>query len=279
MDNMVDLTPHDSVPAQHVPERVVARFSCGAASFVSTKIAIERYGNRVEVVNAYLSAESPDNRRFLADSERYFGRAVTVLRDAKYDAEPLKVWFAKRFIASKDGAPCSKLLKGNILDAYSKPGDLMVLGYTADESERLDKFIDANADKYVIAPLIEEGITKADCFQIVADAGIVLPTPYLQGFANSNCLKCPKGGLGYWKHLDHHYPENYEEVAQLQDVLGPGSYFLSDRRGGKRVRISLRALRSIDEPRWSIQNEEPVQCGGLCELPESRTHDLEEEPL
>lgn len=255
--------------------RVVARFSCGAASFVSTKLAIERYGNRVEVVNAYLAAESQDNRRFLADCERYFGRSITVLRDDKYDAEPLNVWFAKRFIASKDGAPCSKLLKGKVLDAYNKPGDLMVLGYTADESDRLDSFIDANADKSVIAPLIEEGLTKEDCFQVVADAGIVLPTPYLQGFHNSNCLECPKGGLGYWKHVDLHYPENYEKVAQLQDVLGPGSWFLSDRRGGKRVRLSLRMLRAIDEPRWRIQSEPPVQCGGLCELPASLAREVE----
>jgi hypothetical protein len=39
-----------------VTSHVVARFSCGAASFVSTKIAIERYGDRAEIVNAYLSA-------------------------------------------------------------------------------------------------------------------------------------------------------------------------------------------------------------------------------
>lgn len=255
-------------------ERVVARFSCGAASFAATKIAIDRYGDRVEVVNAYLAAESPDNRRFLADVERYLSRTITILRDDKYDADPLKVWFAKRFIAGRKGAPCSKLLKGQILDAYSRPGDLMVLGYTADETHRLDNFIDANSDKSVIAPLIEDGLTKTDCFQIVADAGLVLPVPYLQGFDNSNCLKCPKGGLGYWKHIDLHYPENYEGVARLQDVLGPSSWFLSDRRGGKRKRISLRDLRLIDEPKWHIRNEPPVQCGGLCELVD--TSDLSE---
>lgn len=248
--------------------RIVARFSCGAASAVATKIAIERYGDRVEVVNAFLKAEHADNRRFLADCERWFGRVITVLRDEKYDAEPFNVWTAKRFIAGRKGAPCSKVLKGEILDAYARPGDgiPMVLGFTSDERDRLDNFIDANAGAVVIAPLIEEGIGKDECLARVRAAGLILPVPYRQGFHNSNCLKCPKGGLGYWKHIDLHYPENYEEVARLQDVLGPGSYFLSDRRGGKRVRISLRMLREIDEPRWRIQNEEPVSCGGLCEL-------------
>jgi hypothetical protein len=271
---MGDMTPSNNATTSAEP--IVARFSCGAASFVAWKIAVERYGDRVDAVNAFLSAEHDDNRRFLADCERYLGRTVTVLQDTKYDADPLKVWWKKRFIAGNKGAPCSKLLKGEILDSY-RPDAPMVIGYTADEAGRLDRFIDANAGRNVIAPLIEEGLTKDDCFQIVADAGLVLPVPYLQGFSNSNCLKCPKGGLGYWKHIDLHYPENYDKVIALQDALGPSSWFLSDRRGGKRVRISLRGLREIDEPKWRIQNEPPVQCGGLCELPDSLTHILEDD--
>jgi hypothetical protein len=272
---MGNLPANDETSAASAEPIIVARFSCGAASAVAAKMAIERYGNRVDIVNAFLSAEHPDNRRFLADCEKWFGYTITVLRDTDYGADPLKVWWAKRFIAGKDGAPCSKLLKGKILDTY-RPLAPMVLGYTADEAHRLDRFIDANADKHVIAPLIEEGITKDDCFKIIADAGLVLPTPYLQGFANSNCLMCPKGGLGYWKHVERHYPENYEEVAKLQDVLGRGSWFLSDRRGGKRVRLSLRMLSQIDEPRWRIQDEPPVSCGGLCELPDSLVQTLDD---
>lgn len=257
---------------------IVARFSCGAASAVATKIAIERHGDRVEVVNAFVSAEHDDNRRFLADCERWFNRTVTVLRDTKHDARPLNVWIAKRFIAGRQGAPCSKVLKGEILDAY-RPEATMVLGYTAEEQGRLDRFIDANASKTVIAPLIEEGVTKDDCLKIIAGEGLTLPIPYLQGFDNSNCLKegCPRGGLGYWKHVDRYYPDGYERVAQLQDKLGPSSYFLSDRRGGKRVRISLRMLREIDEPKWRIQDEPTVSCGGTCELPDTLVRDDDDE--
>lgn len=251
-----------------VREIIVVRFSCGAASAVAGKMAIDRYGDDVDIINALITAEHEDNRRFAADCERWFGREIVVLRDEEYGADPLKVWIAKRFIAGKDGAPCSKALKGSVLDTY-RPWAPIVLGYTADEAHRLDRFIDANPHRRVIAPLIEEGITKADCFDILTRAGIALPIPYLQGFHNSNCLKCPKGGLGYWKHLDRYYPESYEEVAQLQDLLGPGSWFLSDRRGKKRVRLSLRMLREIDEPRWKLSDEKPVECGGLCEMPES----------
>ncbi len=248
-------------------EPISARVSCGAASAVSWHMAVKRYGDAVEGVNAFITAEHPDNRRFLLDCEKWIGRRVTVLCDTKYGADPLKVWFAKRFIASGKGAPCSRALKGEVLDAY-KPSAPIVLGFTIEEAKRLDKFIDANPHKRVIAPLIEEGITKDDCKRILTSAGLTLPVPYQQGFDNSNCLKCPKGGLGYWLHLDRHYPQYVDEVIALQDVLGPGSWFLSDRRGGKRVRISLRMLRSMDEAtkaKWRIEDEEPISCGGTCE--------------
>lgn len=66
--------------------RVVSRFSCGAASACATKLAIERHGVAVHIINAFVADEDADNRRFLVDCERWFGRAVTVLRDERYSA-------------------------------------------------------------------------------------------------------------------------------------------------------------------------------------------------
>ena len=80
-------------------ERVVCQFSCGAASACATKIAIERFGDRVRVINAFVADEDEDNRRFLVDCERWFGRPITVLRDAKYGASAIAVWRKKRLCA------------------------------------------------------------------------------------------------------------------------------------------------------------------------------------
>lgn len=48
--------------------RVVCQFSCGAASAVATKLAIDKYGDSddVHVINAFVASEDPDNRRFLS---------------------------------------------------------------------------------------------------------------------------------------------------------------------------------------------------------------------
>jgi len=63
--------------------RIVCQFSCGVASAVATKLAIKKYGD-VEIVNAFLREEHPDNVRFLNDCERWFGQKITILKDEKY---------------------------------------------------------------------------------------------------------------------------------------------------------------------------------------------------
>ena len=72
--------------------RIVCQFSCGAASACATKIAIGKFGDRVRVVNAFIANEDADNRRFLADCEKWFERPITVLRDMKYGATAAEVW-------------------------------------------------------------------------------------------------------------------------------------------------------------------------------------------
>lgn len=177
--------------------RVVSRFSCGAASACATKLMIERHAD-TRIINAFIASEDADNRRFLADCEGWFGRRVVVLRDEKYGARAAEVWRRERFIVSRSGAKCSKVLKARVLDADLLPDDTVVLGYTADPNDaaRLDRYIDAHGNQRVSAPLIEAGLTKRDCLEMVARAGIELPLMYRLGYHNANCKGCCKGGEG-----------------------------------------------------------------------------------
>jgi hypothetical protein len=248
-------------------ERVVVRVSCGAASAVALKLAIEQRGpaHMIHAVNAFVADEDADNRRFLSDVERWLGVRVVVLRDDKYGASVVEVWKRRRFIASSFGAPCSKALKRDVLNAYWQPGDVDVFGYTADlrDTERFDRYIDANGSpRRAWAPLIEAGITKDDCFKIITDAGLALPRMYTKwGYSNANCPKCPRGGMGYWNRIRATHPENFEEVASIQDVLGPGSYFFRDRKTGERI-----SLRMLDPNAGRFEPVVSPDCGGVCEL-------------
>jgi hypothetical protein len=245
--------------------RIVAQSSCGAASAVATKLALADYGatHDVQILNAYLANEHADSRRFLADCEAWFGRQVTVLRDEKYGADIIEVFRRERFMKNQYGAPCTKLLKRRLLDTWKLPGDVMVFWYTAEEAWRLDDFRERNPDRPVIAPLIERGLDKEDCKAMVQRAGIELPLMYRMGYDNANCIGCVKGGEGYFRAIREDFTEQFEQLCQVQDTLGAGSYLHRNRTTN--VRFSLRDLGEGPVRR----NEKLPACSFFCEMAEA----------
>lgn len=244
--------------------RIVCQFSCGAASAVATKLAIAQYGatHDVQIINAFLQQEHEDNRRFLADCAHWFGRPITVLKDEKYGASIIEVFRRKQFMKGRRGAPCSTELKRKLLDKWKQPGDVMVFGYTIEEEGRLEDFRDRNPDRPVIAPLIDAGLTKSDCKAMVERAGIVLPITYRMGYRNANCIGCVKGGEGYFRAIREDFPEQFEELARVQEEIGPGAYLFRDR--GTDERYSLR-----DIPPGKIRRDEEIpSCSFFCEMAE-----------
>lgn len=241
--------------------RIICQFSCGAASAVATKLTLAQHPDAM-IINAFLKEEHPDNRRFLADCERWFGRAVTVLRDEKYGASTIAVFRRKQFMKGMRGAPCSKSLKRDLLDSIKQAGDVMVFGYTAEEADRLDDFRERNPDRPVMAPLVERGIGKEDCKAMVERAGIELPLMYRMGYDNANCIGCVKGGEGYWRAIREDFPEQFEELASVQDEIGPGAYLFRNRQTNER--FSLRELG--DGP--VRRNEALPSCSFFCEIAE-----------
>lgn len=241
--------------------RIVCQFSCGAASAVATKLTLAKHPGAL-IVNAYLKNEHPDNRRFLAQCEGWFGQAITVLRDEKYAADTVQVFRRKRFMNGPMGAPCSRELKRKLLDAWKQPGDVMVFGYTAEESDRLDDFRERNPDRPVLAPLIDAGLMKEDCKAMVVRAGIELPLMYRMGYDNANCIGCVKGGEAYWRAIREDFPEQFNELADVQEEIGEGAFLFRNRNTG--VRFSLRELG--DGP--VRRNDKLPSCSFFCEAAE-----------
>lgn len=239
--------------------RIVCQFSCGAASAVATKLVLSQFGTThdVQIVNAFLAEEHADNRRFLADCERWLGRTITVLRDQKYGASALEVFRRERYIAGRKGAPCSRALKSRLLDTWKQPGDVAVFGFTVEEMDRAADFQERYPGE-VLFPLIDRGLGKDDCKAMIERAGIELPAMYRLGYANANCIGCPKGGMGYWRAIRADFPEQFEAFCQVQDAIGPGAYIHYDRKTG--VRFSMRDL-----PNGPVQrNEELPACSFFC---------------
>ena len=54
--------------------RIVVRFTCGVPSAVTAKLAIAQFGAaNVEIVRNDTRSEHPDNERFMADCEAWWG--------------------------------------------------------------------------------------------------------------------------------------------------------------------------------------------------------------
>lgn len=246
--------------------RIVCQFSCGAASAVATKLALAEYGDRVVIVNAFIHEEHADNRRFLADCERWFGQPVTVLMDEKWGASTHEIWRRKSYIIGRRVTPCSVHLKRDLLDRFRLPGDSVVVGFTADELDRFENLQDSLTDYEIIAPLIEKGLTKSDCLAMVERAGLVLPEMYRKGYDNANCIGCPKGGQNYWQAIREDFPEQFIQIKTIQEEIGPGANFLRFRSGPrKNERMSLADLPA---GRGNMADEPSFSCSFFCELAE-----------
>lgn len=242
---------------------LVSRFSAGAASAVATKLILTDYlPHEVRILRAWLADEDEDNDRFAAECEVWFGHYIITVSDWKYKASAQEVFRQHRFIKNRWGAPCSRALKADVMDPLCALSDTYVLGFTSEESDRLDRFLDANNGRKVICPLIDRGLTKADCLAIVENAGIALPQMYRRGYNNNNCRCCPKGGEGYFNRQRIDFPQHYEQLCQIQDTLGPGSYLFRNRKTGERY--SLRNL-----PSDSGRHKEPdISCSAYCMMAE-----------
>lgn len=194
--------------------RTVAWFSAGAASAVAAHLT-------PEAVVAYIDpgSEHPDNQRFLDDCEPWLGRKIVRLRSDRY-SDTWEVWERTRFLVSPYGARCTTELKKRVRQEFQRPDDLHVFGFTADEPHRAERFQEQNPEVRVRFPLIERGLDKASCMELVIRAGIDLPAMYLLGYRNANCIGCVKGGAGYWNKIRRDFPATFDRMARLERELG-----------------------------------------------------------
>lgn len=200
--------------------RVVSWFSCGAASAVATKLVLLEGPTTIAYCDT--GSEHPDNARFMAECERWFGQAVTVLKSEKY-TDTWDVWTRRKYLAGNEGAPCTGLLKVEPRLEFQRPNDVHVFGFTNDKRDvtRAKDIRANNFDMTIRTPLIERRLDKAACLALIQGAGIKEPVTYAMGFPNANCLPCVKAtSPNYWALYRHHFPEGFARMVKLSRELG-----------------------------------------------------------
>ena len=206
-------------------ETIAVWFSCGAASAVAVKKTIEKYGetHNVIIVNNPVINEHIDNRRFLSDCEEWFVQKIISATNSKYPSCDIRDVFEKRkYISGVHGAPCTTELKKEARYEFEKNNkiDWHVLGFTVDEKGRSDRFMKLERGN-VIPVLIDENLTKEDCFDIILAAGIKLPEIYKLGFPNANCIGCVKSqSPTYWNLVRRTFPDVFADRAEQSKRIG-----------------------------------------------------------
>jgi len=244
---------------------IVVWFSNGAASAIAWKETVRRYGSQCNViaVNNPVAEEDADNERFARDVAEWVGQPLIRYKNPKWpEASAEFVWAKRKGMSFPNGAPCTVELKKKARESFERENhvDWHVLGFTSDEKKRSDRFMLTEREN-VLPVLIEADISKLECFELIAAAGIALPAVYLRGYPNANCIGCVKAtSPTYWNHVRRADPDVFVRRAVQSRALGVRLV----RVKGQRLFLDELPADAIGRPMKNLVFE----CGIFCEEPD-----------
>lgn len=245
--------------------RVAALFSCGEPSAVMVKVMLAELGkDELAIVRCIVPNEHPDNDRFAADCERWWGRSITNIQSAEY-VDCWDVWERRRYLNGHMGAPCTQEMKKFPRQIWERAWlpDTTALGYTAEETRRAKSFREHNPEINLDAPLIRAGLSASDCAGIIQRAGIERPAMYRLGFKHNNCRTCVKArSPGYWANVRLHFPTDFARMVLLSRALN-----WTPCRAGDDAPIWLDDLAADITPG---DDSADIECSMFCHIAEQR---------
>ena len=211
---------------------IIGWWSAGITSAVACKMAIEIYEDafqEVELIYIESGNFHPDNLRFKADCEKWYGRPIrTVYNSSGYKSQ-IDVVNKTKYINGPNGARCTLELKKKprweteeLLREEGKEVINQIFGFefTRREINRAIRFSQQYPGANPLYPLIDKGLDKDACAGILVNAGIEIPEMYKMGYPNNNCIGCIKGGQGYWNKIRVDFPEIFAQMSKAERAAG-----------------------------------------------------------
>lgn len=241
---------------------IIVWFSCGSASAVAAKLTIEHYSgtHEVEIVNCDTRpSENSDNYRFSKDVEKWIGQPIRYISNPEFkDVD--EVFEKRKYMAGIHGAICTVELKKRPRQHDERAANAInVFGFTADKKEfkRSRRFQLKNPEMSLLWVLQLLGITKKQCHNMIAGAGIRTPTMYLLGYENNNCPGCVKAtSAWYWDKIRSDFPSVFRRRCEQSRKLGVRLV----RVKGKRIFLDELPPGPFNKPR----QKENLSCGPEC---------------
>ena len=214
-------------------KKVICWFSGGITSAVACKKAIEMYGATPIYIET--GSHHPDSMRFLKDCEVWYGKSIQILQSTKYE-DHFDVIRKDKYVNGPAGARCTMVLKRHIREKWERENKgtydyVWGFEFGAAEQLRAERIKVTIPGHSHMFPLIDLKLSKPDCINLVAAAGIEIPMMYKLGFNNNNCIGCVKGGMAYWNLVRKNFPEHFNKMAVLEREIGRSclkKYFLDE---------------------------------------------------
>jgi len=236
--------------------RVVVWFSCGAASAVAAKMAVQEYGDRCVIAYCDTGGEHESNKQFLLDVQEWVGAPVEILKNTCGYTDHFDVYRKTKYLVGVRGARCTIELKKRLRFDFQRPDDIHVFGYTSDEKERADFFNRNNPELATDWILVRNNVSKEDCLGLLWQERIKIPKLYELGYGHNNCIGCVKGGKGYWNQIRKDFPEVYQEMALVEREINHSIFRKED---GTRIWLD-----EMPKDAGNYKKEPPISCGLSC---------------
>lgn len=175
-----------------------------------------------KIIYTHIPDQHPDSLRFLHDCEKLLGQSIEILQSTEYEGVD-DVINKRKCMNTPYGAPCTRYLKKQVRKEWERKHyehHTYVWGYDINEKIRADRVIQAMTDFDHEFPLIEHGLSKAECHGIADNLGLRRPIMYDMGYPNNNCIGCVKGGMGYWNKIRVDFPEVFARRAKQEREIG-----------------------------------------------------------
>lgn len=153
-------------------------------------VILQRYGIRVEHIKAASTYE-----------EMFYGIPQRTINNIELQGQI-------RGFPSLRSQWCSRALKERVMRKLNKNrGTVQYIGIAADEPKRFGQLSDV-----IRSPLVEHGVTEADCLSICKNIGLLAPT-YLQS-KRSGCWFCHAQPIAQLRILRTQYPRLWEKLLE-----------------------------------------------------------------
>lgn len=262
--------------------KYIVNISGGLTSYEAYRRTIAKHG-RANTIGVFADTriEDEDLYRFLKDQECLFGVEIIRLQDGR---TPFEVMHDERCITIQSAAPCSKILKRQVIERWIKENFqagtyTRVYGMEWDEEHRMERLKQLHAPDPVWFPLAESPlIDKCQIARDLEAIGVAVPRLYNLGFTHNNCGGgCVKAGQAHWANLLSRMPERYAKWEQhergMQAHLGKPVTILREVRRGVSHSLSLQAFRErLEQQPAMFDQEDWGGCGcfsPVAVLPES----------